>query len=222
MTRYRLEAVRTLRPQPAPAGLYASKYTPDLGALICARLAAGESLRSICRSDTSMPTEKTVWNWARSHPEFAALRVRALLYARAQTRGRHARAASAKRSRRSKTGRVAWNRGQSVYGPELSEAVCARLCVGEPLYKVCRLPGMPSLGTVYTWLRTRPDFLEAYRNAKRVAFLAVMDAAMDRARERETEAASMRELRQLEKIGLRRCAWLAPTVYGDAVYGPLN
>lgn len=50
------QAVRTLARQPPPAGIYASKYTPELAAEICTRLAAGESLRSICRADVSMPT----------------------------------------------------------------------------------------------------------------------------------------------------------------------
>ena len=50
-------ARRTLGPQPPPAGLYASGYTVERGAAICRRLAAGESLRAICRHDPSMPTE---------------------------------------------------------------------------------------------------------------------------------------------------------------------
>ncbi|WP_363201534.1 hypothetical protein [Phenylobacterium sp.] len=53
----RPNAVRTLAPQPHPRGIYASKYDPELAARICERLAAGESLRSICRADKAMPTE---------------------------------------------------------------------------------------------------------------------------------------------------------------------
>ena len=40
-----------------------SKYTPAIAAEICARLATGESLRSIC-SDESLPPESTVRTWA--------------------------------------------------------------------------------------------------------------------------------------------------------------
>lgn len=40
-----------------------SKYTKALAAQICERLAAGESLRAICR-DESMPGETTVRRWA--------------------------------------------------------------------------------------------------------------------------------------------------------------
>ena len=37
-------------------------YTEELGKTICAKLSAGESLRSICRED-AMPNADTVYNW---------------------------------------------------------------------------------------------------------------------------------------------------------------
>jgi hypothetical protein len=215
-------AVRTLAPQPPPPAIYAAKYRPWLGALICARMAAGESLRAICRSDPAMPTEKTVWNWRRAHPAFAARIGRVILARRAQARRGQADLIAARQATVSKTGRRAWNRGRSCYSPALAEAVCDRLLFGEPLYKVCREPGMPSLGTVYGWLRTRPDFLERYRSAKATAFIVVMDAAMEGAVEQETDAGSMRDLARREKAGLRRCGQLAPRTYGEGIYGPLD
>lgn len=39
-----------------------STYTPEIAALICERLATGESLRAICRDD-GMPPESTVRGW---------------------------------------------------------------------------------------------------------------------------------------------------------------
>lgn len=39
-----------------------SSYTPEIAALICERLAAGESLRAICRDD-GMPDRSTVAKW---------------------------------------------------------------------------------------------------------------------------------------------------------------
>lgn len=39
-----------------------SSYTPEIAATICERLAAGESLRAICR-DAGMPHERTVRRW---------------------------------------------------------------------------------------------------------------------------------------------------------------
>src|SRR3954466_6928406 len=80
----RFTSRRTLAPQRAP-GIYRSTYDPLLGAAICRRIAAGESIRSICRDDPSMPTEKTVWNWARAYSEFAAMKTHALSVARARS-----------------------------------------------------------------------------------------------------------------------------------------
>lgn len=46
-----------------------SDYTPELADAICARLADGESLRSVCRSE-GMPCKTTVFMWLRTRPEF--------------------------------------------------------------------------------------------------------------------------------------------------------
>ena len=54
-----------------------SKYTPALAVEICARLATGETLRSICRDD-HMPTESSVREWVVTDREgFAAHYARA-------------------------------------------------------------------------------------------------------------------------------------------------
>ena len=41
-----------------------SSYTPEIAREICERLAAGETLRAICRSDERYPSEVTVRRWA--------------------------------------------------------------------------------------------------------------------------------------------------------------
>tara|TARA_R110000851_G_scaffold165169_2_gene309947 strand:+ start:155923 stop:156429 length:507 start_codon:yes stop_codon:yes gene_type:complete len=48
-----------------------SNYTPEIAREICERLAAGESLRSICREDR-MPDDSTVRSWvlSNSHENF--------------------------------------------------------------------------------------------------------------------------------------------------------
>lgn len=53
-------------------------FTPELGAKICERLAAGESLRSICR-DEGMPAASTVLDWKDAHKEFGEHYARARL-----------------------------------------------------------------------------------------------------------------------------------------------
>lgn len=46
-----------------------SDYSPELANAICLRLADGESLRSICRSE-EMPDKSTVFRWLDVHPVF--------------------------------------------------------------------------------------------------------------------------------------------------------
>lgn len=54
-----------------------STYTPEVAALICERLAAGESLRAICRT-AGMPPESTVRGWVLDNVQgFAAQYARA-------------------------------------------------------------------------------------------------------------------------------------------------
>ncbi|HEY6983842.1 terminase small subunit protein [Reyranella sp.] len=48
-----------------------AKLTPSIAATICARLAAGETLRAICR-DPALPGETVVRRWATERPAFAA------------------------------------------------------------------------------------------------------------------------------------------------------
>lgn len=57
-----------------------STFTQAVADAICERLAAGESLRSICETE-GMPNPSTVLRWADAHPEFAQQ------YARARERG---------------------------------------------------------------------------------------------------------------------------------------
>ena len=226
-------AVRTLARQPAPSGIYASSYDPELAAWICARLAAGESLRAICRADASMPTEKTVWNWARAHPDFAAAKAMAVMFARDDRRALYAVKAEAREVRRAR--RVAeraaagkapdgrgWAAGSSGYGPTIAAAICDRVCLGEPLYRVCADPAMPSLGTVYNWLRAYPEFVALYRRAKEVAFDYVVETAADDAVWLGTEAASMRALERSVRAAHGRCAKLAPKGFADGVYGVVD
>lgn len=235
----RPRAVRTLAPQGAPPGIYASKYDPELGAAICRRLAAGESLRSICRSDPSMPTEKTVWNWARRHPEFAAWRAWALTTARARAMEARVAREQARRAKwaaeaeavrtgpaqgrvlyaggRGSHGLPAWNRGLSGYGPDIADAICDRLCLGETLQSVCRDPDMPSIGTVYNWLRANPEFLDAYRRARELAFDYIREGVAEQGM-RLGPRASLRHLARIERAARRRCAQLAPKGLADGVY----
>ena len=47
-----------------------SEYSEAIAAVICERLATGESLKRIC-DDANMPSRPAVFDWLRAHPEFS-------------------------------------------------------------------------------------------------------------------------------------------------------
>lgn len=53
-----------------------SSYTPEIGAIICERLAEGEGLKAICE-DKAMPCREAVRKWKNDNPEFACMYARA-------------------------------------------------------------------------------------------------------------------------------------------------
>ncbi|HEX4711878.1 hypothetical protein [Phenylobacterium sp.] len=177
-SRPRFQSRRTLAPQSAP-GIYASTYTPERGAAICRRLAAGESLRAICRTDPAMPTEKTVWNWARAHEEFRLMKRHALDTARAAALKAQGARDAAGRALVGSRGGQSWRAGADDYGPEVREIICTRVMMGESLAAVCRDPDMPSIGAVYWWLRRYPEFLADYRRSKAMVADIMVELACD-------------------------------------------
>jgi hypothetical protein len=46
-------------------------YDPRIGAIICDRLASGESLKAICAGDETIPCEATVYRWLRANVAFS-------------------------------------------------------------------------------------------------------------------------------------------------------
>ncbi len=54
-----------------------SDYSPALEILICERIAAGESLSSICRDD-NMPSRETVYSWKAANQAFSDRYARAV------------------------------------------------------------------------------------------------------------------------------------------------
>lgn len=51
------------------AGGRPSEYTEEMADKICAQLAGGDSMRTVCKPD-DMPDRTTVFRWIRSYPEF--------------------------------------------------------------------------------------------------------------------------------------------------------
>lgn len=62
---------------------------------------------------------------------------------------------------------IAWLRAsEGGFGPEVAEAMLARMRAGESVRAICRDPAMPSADTVYRWVRLRPEFGARFAEAR--------------------------------------------------------
>ncbi|THD81761.1 MAG: hypothetical protein E7812_02785 [Phenylobacterium sp.] len=160
------------------AGWRESLYSAELGQAVCARVAAGASLREIS-AEPGMPDRTTVWKWAQGEPAFAeglaAAQGQARTAARVRGRARMARLRAAQLARPRSRGGLATSR----YCPDLAEAICERLANGESLKAIGRDPAMPCAATIYHWLERFPEFEAAYVTARR----RQADTLMDEVRE---------------------------------------
>jgi hypothetical protein len=117
-------------------------FSETVAQQICARAAAGESLRAIGR-DPAMPAFRTISNWSKTRAGFR----QALLAARVAGGG-------------PLTGR------RSSYCIETAQAIFERLCAGEGMISICRDATMPAYSTAWKWMRDVAEFAEAVAMAR--------------------------------------------------------
>lgn len=155
-----------LRPPPMDhgvGGFKPSQYSERMAGIILARARAGETLKQIT-ADPAMPSHRTLYDWLDQHPGFAVawllMRHDQARARRRATRLRHARrlAAMAIEPRR-RSGR------HTTYTTTRGEAFCDLIRDGLSVRAAARRPGMPSVNTVYYWLRRHPDFQGFYAEA---------------------------------------------------------
>jgi hypothetical protein len=148
-------------------------YTPERARALCARIAGGETLRSIC-AGPDMPGEPTIFKHLRRHPDFAdayrAARGKAL-------RDEALRDRPMDLPRRPKNPRYPGR--PTKFTPQTVEALLTRLAEGESLTAICDDPEMPSMVSVHNWLRQDPQFRRDYILARNVQG----DRAFDEIRE---------------------------------------
>jgi hypothetical protein len=149
------------------------RFSEALGEVICARVAAGESLKGVCAGE-GMPHPTTVYAWSREQPGFGAALAEAQKANRVAARLAD-RARAAARLAAGRDGRGRW----STYTPEIGEEICARIAGGESLKAIGADPEMPCAATVLNWAARYPEFGDAYAQAR--AFMA--DVLFDEARE---------------------------------------
>lgn len=67
----------------------------------------------------------------------------------------------------------------SDYTPELVDRICAELACGKSIRTVCKADDMPSVQTIFSWLRLKPEFLDRYARAKNEAADALVEEMLD-------------------------------------------
>ncbi|HZZ68010.1 MAG TPA: hypothetical protein VFE18_07535, partial [Phenylobacterium sp.] len=101
--------------------------------------------------------------------------------------------------------RTAWNAGLSGFSAEMEDAICVGLMMGKSLTALCREPGMPSIGTVYNWLRAHPGFVEGYRRAREVQAETLAEEAIETM---PPAAAGLRATNRHFRTALRAAGWV--------------
>jgi hypothetical protein len=161
-----------------------SQYTPQMAAIILARIEAGQTVRQVA-ADPDMPSYRTIYDWVEAEPDFgeawtemrrerAHARREAIIRREPAAREAEARRALAEgRKPRRKTGR------KSTWTRERGEAFCALIDQGLSTRAACARPGMPDPPMVHRWLRNHPQFRECFVRAVRFRELRLADEVWD-------------------------------------------
>ena len=123
-------------------------YTPELGRRICVWITEGLTLREISERP-GMPNRTTVPRWRQRYPDFGEAYRQALARRRYVLRGRW-------------PGPDGRPQPELVYSDELADWICRQLLEGWSMTDISRRPGMPSLGTLWLWLRKSKEFQHRY------------------------------------------------------------
>jgi hypothetical protein len=150
----------------------------------------GLVLRDVC-AQAGMPSVRCVVRWAHLRPGFAAELRAAREAAGLGIRGGARRMA---------------------YDPEVGEAICVRLCLGEAMVSILRDVEMPGYSTVFRWLKEVRAFQEAVILAREVQGLRLAELGW------EDACAVTPETAFAVRVKLQHLRWyagkLSPRKYG--------
>lgn len=162
---------------PPKSGRTPAWYTPERARALCARIAEGETLRSIC-AEPGMPGEPTIFKHLRRNPDFAD----AYRKARGGALRNEAIRTGAHLPRRPRPKDPRKPGRPSRFTPKMVATLCARLAEGETLTAICEDPAMPSMASVHKWLRQDVPFRRDYLQARQVQADRLFDELRDVAR----------------------------------------
>ena len=155
--------------RPATPGLAPDmrmSFTSELGEIICARLAGGESVTRLCAAP-DMPCRWTVYHWRDAYRGFgqsmvaaqqAGSRIRATLRMEAKA----AKARPKSPHKWAHTGSRAHHARRRAAVLE----VARRLANRETLRQICADPEMPAISSLQGWLHADPDLALIYGEAR--------------------------------------------------------
>lgn len=69
--------------------------------------------------------------------------------------------------------------GITTFTEEIGDAICERLALGESVRSICDDEAMPSMSTVFKWLRDNEAFSQQYARAREVQADALFDDIID-------------------------------------------
>lgn len=164
------------------------RFSAAVARAVCVRVAAGETQGAIC-ADPAMPSTATLRRWAHERPAFARI------FARARALGN-----------RDGMGRA------STFCPVTAHEIAARVAEGESLTAISGDPAMPSMGTIFYWRKSTPEFAEALRLARETLAERFSDLGWRMAQEATPETA------HLTRVRLGQLRWtaaiLSPRTHG--------
>lgn len=68
---------------------------------------------------------------------------------------------------------------KSTYTETIADEICERIANGEPLRQICRDDHMPGWVTVYTWIKTYPQFAERFARARDLGADAIAESCLE-------------------------------------------
>lgn len=188
------------------------RYSPELGKLICDKIAGGQSEASLGR-EPGMPSVQAIYKWRAREPEFGAAYEAVRDQARRDRRARDRAVDEDRRWRKALRPATPGRPGRSpIYTEALGGLILRRIAGGETVLSIGADPDMPCAATIYHWVRADDGFHEAYLKAKGVAADIFADAMLEIALE-ATEATVRADALRIQTLRWT-ASMLAPKKYG--------